>query len=102
MTHRTHAEYFSRNRKLRREKRLRQLAQMRAAKERKRQAAIAEGWTAEPKPGPIVRHPHLSWAVRDELSCEVCWLEMLSARDVYRRVSVLLKYYEPKVMTKSL
>jgi len=92
MTHRTQVERFSRNRKLRWEKRLRQLAQMRAAKERKR---IARGPVDEPPKMKVVRHPFLSWAVRDDLSGEVCWMPMVSARDVYRRISVLLKFYQP-------
>lgn len=68
------------------------MANMRAAKERIR---LARGPRDEEPRGRIVRHPYLSWAVRDELSGETVWLPMKSARDTYRRVTVLLKFYLP-------
>lgn len=86
-------DVFLSYRKRRRERVLRKMATMRAAKERKR---IERGPCEDEPKMHVVRHPHLSWAVRDDLSGEVVWLEMKSARDVYRRVSVLLKYYEPR------
>ena len=82
--------FSARNR--RRERVLRKMANMRAAKERKR----LERGPRETEPrGRLVRHPHLSWAVRDELSGEIVWMEMKSARDTFRRVTVLLKFYLP-------
>lgn len=79
-------------RKRRREAVLRKMAVMRAAKERKR---LKLGPREDEPKMKIVRHPFLSWAVRDELSGQVCWMPMLSARDVFRRITVLLKFYEP-------
>jgi hypothetical protein len=80
-------------RKQRREKILRKMAAMRAAKERRRMER--EPREEEPR-GLMVRHPYLSWAVRDDLSGEVVWMEMKSARDTFRRVTVLLKHYQPR------
>lgn len=75
-------------RKRRRERMLRKMANMRSAKERKR---LERGpRDDEPK---FVRTTGLSWAVRDDLTGEICWLPLKSARDTFRRVTVLLKYY---------
>ena len=80
-------------RKRRREAVLRKMAAMRAAKERRR---LERGPREDEPKLKVMRHPHLSWAVRDELSGDVVWMPMLSARDVYRRISVLLKFYQPR------
>lgn len=85
-------DVFLSYRKRRRARVLRKMATMRAAKERKR---IARGPRDDEPKMRMVRHPNLSWAVRDELSGEVIWMDIVSARDVYRRVSVLLKHYQP-------
>jgi len=80
---------FFTNRKRRRDRILRKMANMRAAKERKRCANPPE---AEPR---LKRTTCLSWAVRDDLSGLIVWLPLKSARDVFRRVSILLQHYRP-------
>ena len=81
--------FFSRNRKTRWEKRLQQLAQMRAAKERKRLA------------NPVEREPEferwfpLELGVRDKHSGEVAWVDLRSVRDAAKRISVMLNNYTP-------
>ncbi len=90
---RMNTQVFFGARKRRRERVLRKMATMRAAKERRRMERGPR--EDEPHRGPIVRHPHLSWAVRDDLSGDVVWMEMKSARDTFRRVTVLLKFYQP-------
>ena len=77
------------NRKARRDRMLRKMARMRAAKERKRMANPPEH-----KPR-MVRTTCLSWAVRDDLTGHVEWLPLKSARDTFRRVTVLLKFFNP-------
>lgn len=83
------SRFFSRNRKARWEKRLRQLAQMRAAKERKRLA------------NPVEREPEferwfpLELGIRDKHSGEVAWIDLRSVRDAAKRISVILKNYTP-------
>lgn len=66
------------------------MANMRAAKERRRLSRGPAG--QEPR---ALRSTGLSWAVRDEVSGHVERLPLKSARDVFRRVTVLLKYYQP-------
>jgi hypothetical protein len=66
------------------------MAAMRAAKERKR---IARGRRDEPP--KMIRSTGLSFAIRDDLSGDVVWMPLVSARDVFRRVTVVLKYYMP-------
>jgi len=78
---------FSRNRKLRWEKRLRQLAQMRAAKARKRLDNPPE---REPK---FERWFPLELGVRDKRNGDVAWTDLRSVRDAAKRLSVVLKYY---------
>ncbi|MEY4386000.1 MAG: hypothetical protein RLY20_1283 [Verrucomicrobiota bacterium] len=89
MTKRTQSYWLSKNRKERWEKRLRQLAQMRAAKERKR---LENPPQHEPK---MQRTTCLQIGFRDEISGAECWLPLKSARDAYRRISVLLANYSP-------
>jgi hypothetical protein len=81
--------FYFRNRKDRRERMLRKMANMRAAKERKRLENPVE---REPK---MLRTTGLSWAVRDDLTGHVEWLPLKSARDTFRKVTVLLKFYQP-------
>lgn len=71
---------------------LRKMANMRAAKERKR---LARGPHEEMPRGPIVRHPHLSWAMRDDLSGQVVWMEFKSVRDMTRRAGMVARFYQP-------
>lgn len=68
------------------------MAAMRSAKERKR---LERGPRDEEPKMIAVRHPFISWAMRDDLSGEIVWMEMKSARDTMKRISVLLKYYQP-------
>lgn len=81
---------FFRNQKQRRERVLRKMAAMRAAKERKRLAGTAPD--REPK---LVPWFPLEFAVRDKVTGETVWLDLKSDRDVFRRVTVLLRYYQP-------
>ena len=81
------------NRKARRERVLRKMAAMRAAKERNRLANPPE---REPR---MIRTTGLSWAVRDDLTGHVEWQPLKSARDTFRRVTVLLKFYRPGLPT---
>ena len=87
---------FSKFRKRRQDKYQRKaarLAQMRAAKARRRQARVDAGLVvAEPR---LERTTGLSWAVRDDLTGHVEWRPLKSARDTARRVNVILKYYRP-------
>lgn len=90
---------LSKYRKRRQDKYKRQcerLAKMRAAKQRKHDVAIAAGWTPEPPPGRIVRHPNLSWAMRDDLSGEVVWMEFKSVRDMAKRAGMVARFYKPR------
>lgn len=43
----------------------------------------------------VVRHPFLSWAMRDDLSGEVVWMPLLSVRDMARRAGMVARYYHP-------
>lgn len=79
-------------RKRRRERMLRKMANMRAAKERKR---LERGPRDDEPRGPIVRHPHLSWAMRDDLSGQVVWMEFKSLRDMTRRAGMVARFYQP-------
>ena len=80
-------------RKRRRERILQKMAAMRAAKERKR---LERGPRDEELRGPVVRHPNLSWAMRDELSGDVVWMEFQSVRDMARRAGMVAKFYQPR------
>lgn len=85
-------DIFFSARKRRRERILRKMAAMRAAKARKRM----ERDPVEKEPRMIhLRHPHLSWAMRDDLSGEVCWMEFKSVRDMERRAGMVAKFYKP-------
>lgn len=68
------------------------MAALRAAKERKR---LANGPPDDEPRRRVVRHPFLSWAMRDDLSGDVVWLEFKSVRDMTRRARVVAKYYQP-------
>lgn len=82
--------FTARNR--RRERVLRRMANMRAAKDRKR---MARGPIADQPPLRVVRYPNLSWAMRDDLSGDVVWLEFKSVRDMARRAGMVAKFYHP-------
>lgn len=81
-------------RKLRRERMLEKMSRMRAAKERKR-LARDPGDYSEPPHGGIVRHPNLSWAMRDDRTGETVWMPFTSVRDMTRRASTVARYYQP-------
>ena len=85
-------DIFFTARKRRREAVLRKMAAMRAAKERKR---LERGPIEEEPKLQRVRYPHLSWAMRDDLSGEVVWMELKSIRDMSRRAGVVARYYQP-------
>lgn len=75
MRHLANGVSFSRNSKSRREKQLRRLSQMRAAKEHKR----LERGPAEPEP-KLVRWCPFEFAVRDKRTGEVAWHDLVSVR----------------------
>jgi hypothetical protein len=75
MRQRTRSALFLRNRKARRERVLRRMAAMRAAKDRKRLANPVE---REPRMQPF--HP-LELGLRDTRSGEVAWVPFRSVRD---------------------
>lgn len=85
--------FTARNR--RRERVFRKMAAMRAAKERKR---LAAGPREEEPKMILVRHPHLSWAMRDDLSGDVVWMPFVSVRDIARRVSMVTRHYQPAAL----
>ena len=66
---------------------LRKMANMRAAKERKRLANPPE---REPE---LIRWFPLELGVRDKRTGEVAWIDLKSVRDAARRLSVIMKYY---------
>jgi hypothetical protein len=68
---------------------LKKLANMRAAKERKRLANPVE---REPKLVPW--HP-LELGLRDKVSGEVAWVDFKSLRDAMRRLAVVRRFYTP-------
>ena len=82
---------FSRNAKLRRDKRLRQLAQMRAAKARLRLERLADGWTPEPK---MQRAFPFEFGVRVKATGETAWADLRSVRHAARALGLVLKYFQ--------
>lgn len=72
---------------LKRDRLLRRLALMRAAKERKRLANPVE---REPK---LARWYPLEFGVRDKATGETAWIDLKSCRDAAKRIDVILKYY---------
>jgi hypothetical protein len=83
---------FSRNAKLRRDKRLRQLAQMRAAKARRRLERIADGWDPEPR---MKRWFPLELGLRNKFTGETAWVDFKSLRDALRRLGIVKRHYQP-------
>ncbi len=85
---------FFRNRKARRERILRKMANMRAAKERLRQQRAAAGLLErEPK---FERWFPLQLGLRDKTSREVAWTDLRSIRDAAKRIAVVLRFYVPR------
>lgn len=70
-----------------RKRKLQKLANMRAAKARKRAVNPPE---REPR---LVRWFPLEFGLRDKRTGETVWMDLRSTRDVAKRVAVLLKFY---------
>lgn len=83
---RTHSRRFCSPR------RLATLANMRAAKERKRQERIAAGWTPETR---LERWYPLEIGIRDKRSGECEFVDLRSVRQAIRLVSVMLREWKP-------
>jgi len=69
---------------------LRKMSNMRAAKARKHEQAIADGWEPEPK---MVRAFPLELGVRDTRNGDVAWVPFRSVRDAARRLTMVQKHY---------
>lgn len=87
MTNCIRSRYFFKNRKERRERVLRKMEKMRAAKERKRLANPIQR-----EPGLVPYYP-LQFGVRDKRTGDTAWIDFKSVRDATRRLSVIQKYY---------
>lgn len=98
MTHRVRSLLFSRNRKDSRERQLRKLANMRAAKARLRLKRGAAGLLE--RETKRERYYPLEFGVRDKRTGETAWLDLKSGRDVARRLRVLLKFYQPGLRSR--
>ena len=72
---------------------IKKMAAWRSAKERKR---IERGAIEEEPRFVAMRHPDISWAMRDDLSGEVVWMPFVSVRDMARRASIVAKFYRPR------
>lgn len=88
-----HSTRVFKNRNARRERVLQKMANMRAAKERKR---LTNPIQDEPK---FIRWFPLEFGVRDRITGETAWIELRSVRDAARRLAVLLKFYQPGIPT---
>src|SRR6185503_5599090 len=92
MIRRVHSGRFFANRRARRERMLRKMTNMRAAKARRRQERIAAGLLErEPK---MVRWFPLELGVREKITGEAVWMDLRSVRDAARRLGVVLKFYQ--------
>lgn len=89
MTTCTHRRNFFR-RGVKRERMLKKLANMRAAKARKREFTPPE---REPK---LVRYYPLEIGVRDKRTGDTAFVDLRSVRDAAKRLSVVLKNYESR------
>ena len=65
------------------------LANMRAAKERKRQERIAAGWIPEPR---MARYHRFEIGIRNKLTGETCFVDLKSARQAHKIAGLILKY----------
>lgn len=85
------ASYFkSRNRRQDKlERHLRKLANMRAAKRRKHEAAIAAGWRPEPR---FVRAYLYEYGIRNVVTGETYWRTLTSARQASKALGLILKF----------
>lgn len=80
-------DVFFNYRKARRERMLHKMANMRAAKERKRLANPVE---REPK---MTRWHRFEFGVRDKLNGETCFTDLKSVRHAARSLGLILKFY---------
>ena len=79
------------NRKARRERVLRKMATLRAAKQRQRQARIEAGlMEREPK---MVLWNRFQYGVRDKVNGEVQWRDLVSVRQAAKALGLIKKYY---------
>ena len=88
MTKCVQGQRFFSVRKARRERVLRKMANMRAAKERKRLASTPP--QREPK---LIRYYPLQLGVRDKQTGDTAWVDFRSVRDAMRRLTVVQRYY---------
>lgn len=86
MQQRTHSQLYFRNRKQRRERMLQKMSKMRAAKERKRLENPPE---REPK---FTRFHRFEFAVKDKLTGEQSWHDLVSVRHAAKALGLILKY----------
>lgn len=77
---------------LSRDRVLRKMEAMRAAKERLRRERAAAGWTQEPK---MRRWYPLELGLRDKATGEIAWVDFRGLRDALRRLAVVRRYYVP-------
>jgi hypothetical protein len=87
MTTCSRSPHYFKNRKQRRERVLRKMANMRAAKERKR---LADPTEREPA---LVRYFPMEVGVRDKRTGETAWVDFRSVRDAARRLSMVQRFY---------
>jgi hypothetical protein len=73
-----------------RQRQAEKLARMRAAKERKRAAAMAAGWLPEPK---FERWHRFEFGVRDKLTGETHFTDLKSVRHAAKALGLVLKFY---------
>lgn len=90
MTQRMHSRTFFRNHKERRERQLRKLSNMRAAKARKRQALVDAGLLErEPK---MERAYRFEIGFRDTFTGDIGWKPLKSSRNAHLTAGLILKY----------
>lgn len=78
---------------------LRKMSQMRAAKARKK---LERGPTEQEPKMLVVRHSFISWAMRDDLSGDIVWMEFKSVRDMAKRAGMVARFYQPMATGKVL
>ena len=88
MTHCPHPDVFFSVRKARRERMLRKMANMRAAKERKRLATLPAD-----EPPKLARWYRFEFGVRDKLNGETHFTDLHSIRHAAKAISLILKFY---------
>jgi hypothetical protein len=81
--------YQSKNAKERKESLLQRSRKGVAAREAKRLANPVE---REPE---LIRYYPIQLGVRDKISGDIAWIDLRSVRDAARRLSKVLKYYQP-------